>query len=1256
MKKSIVLILLVLLIAANLYNFTNPNTSRWSISDLHGFDYNDLPSEKASRAGSWEMHRQNASRNSFAEGMTAPNTNSTLWTYNTTNSNTGNGVYSSAAIVNDRIYIGSGEGKLYCLDLNTGEHYWNYSTLPGAWSHGQSCSPAFANGKLFVGNDFVPKLWCIDAVTGGKIWEFSTRAGGMAGIYSSPAVHEGKVYFGSENNKVFCLPVDDPSGNDIMDYSERIWDFSAPDKVWSSPAVANDRVYVGCGDSNSVGSNKLYCLYASNGTIDWVYPSRNDVQDVISTPVIMNGKVYFGASDNNVYALNANNGTKIWNYTTRDAVISSPVVAYDRIFIGSDDDRLYCLDAETGAKIWDYATGNDIWSSPSVADGKVYIASTDGTLYCLNATAGNAQVIWSYKITSKQYGVCSSPSIADGKLIIGGATGGDLGISKIYCFADVDNTAPTILNIYPEDQSIDVPTTVSLLINFSEPMDSSTVTTDNILLKDSAGDDVAGTIQYDDDASAATFIPASMLSRGETFTVTVLSTIKDASGLGLDGNENGLAEGSPLDDFSWGFTTSVNKPPVLSTPKISLMEGDLETDFEFSVIYTDLDNDTPEVLPAFIRVLIDDEQIGRAMTVDPNAPSHWRDGNRSNGERYLYTMQFSTYGQHNYQFKCSDGIDTDSSSIFDAPLVWYPHELSLVPDQTAIEDIDLILDLNDKIHDEDIDESDLNLSTNSSYATVEEYEIKFNYPNSFNYPSGRTHEIVEIRLFDSITGHNVTQDIRVNVTPINDAPWISGITDQQVNSGKEFVLNLTSYIGDEDNELSELEISTNSSFATVTGKEITLLYPINARIAMDHINITVFDGELYSRTNITIIVLLEGMPFILWSVPLQFAMEDVDLLVDMADYITPLGAYSVDDFEVEINSTFGAINGTNITFNYPNSFTYPIKRTHEFVTVNVSFGNYTESISFKIDVHPVNDGPVLSELTTPSSSFDDTPLYFGLKYFDSDGSDVPMVEVIINDLEYPMNYVRGDIHMAGGIYQLEMNLSAGEFSYYYKVDDLENTSNSVETSEIFSLSVKEHSGTDDDDDNDEETSDRESEGGIYIWLTIAGIVMIAMTVLVLLFVLKRRRKKDAVEKWDEEEDEMMSADNAGGKNELVRELVDLEDEREEVLVRLDRLSGRLEQLDWDYEDGYIDTWRYEMLVDKCLNGRDKLDDELAEIDDDIEYLEQELERAEHRKKSSKRQYGGRGDDDFEYSSYQEAGDRWDDDYDEDWMTDEYWDD
>ena len=48
---------------------------------------------------------------------------------------------------------------------------------------------------------------------------------------------------------------------------------------------------------------------------------------VESSPVVANGIVYIGSDDSSVYALNADNGGKLWSYPTGSAVVSSPAVA-----------------------------------------------------------------------------------------------------------------------------------------------------------------------------------------------------------------------------------------------------------------------------------------------------------------------------------------------------------------------------------------------------------------------------------------------------------------------------------------------------------------------------------------------------------------------------------------------------------------------------------------------------------------------------------------------------------------------------------------------------------------------------------------------------------------------------------------------------------------------------------------------------------------------------------------------------------------
>ncbi len=51
-------------------------------------------------------------------------------------------------IVGARVFIASGDGRLYALDVKTGEKLWEYEA-----GGGFTASPAVAQGRLVIGND-----------------------------------------------------------------------------------------------------------------------------------------------------------------------------------------------------------------------------------------------------------------------------------------------------------------------------------------------------------------------------------------------------------------------------------------------------------------------------------------------------------------------------------------------------------------------------------------------------------------------------------------------------------------------------------------------------------------------------------------------------------------------------------------------------------------------------------------------------------------------------------------------------------------------------------------------------------------------------------------------------------------------------------------------------------------------------------------------------------------------------------------------
>jgi len=118
-------------------------------------------------------------------------------------------VRSCPAVVDGKVYVGSYDGKVYCLNASAASmtpnerEIWNYPT----------CSPAVADGKVYVGSRD-NKTYCLDASTGAKIWSYTTGSA----VHSSPAVAGGKVYIGSLDGNIYAFGVHDVAITNVSPY------------------------------------------------------------------------------------------------------------------------------------------------------------------------------------------------------------------------------------------------------------------------------------------------------------------------------------------------------------------------------------------------------------------------------------------------------------------------------------------------------------------------------------------------------------------------------------------------------------------------------------------------------------------------------------------------------------------------------------------------------------------------------------------------------------------------------------------------------------------------------------------------------------------------------------------------------------------------------------------------------------------------------------------------------------------------------
>jgi hypothetical protein len=93
-------------------------------------------------------------------------------------------------------------------------------------------------------------------------------------------------------------------------------------------------------------------------------------------------------------ALDKATGRVAWRFTelrecVPEAYCSSPVVANGKVFFGWGEGCAYAMDAATGEKLWNGTLQGDIVASPAIAGGILYFVTIGGVVYAfpLNETA-----------------------------------------------------------------------------------------------------------------------------------------------------------------------------------------------------------------------------------------------------------------------------------------------------------------------------------------------------------------------------------------------------------------------------------------------------------------------------------------------------------------------------------------------------------------------------------------------------------------------------------------------------------------------------------------------------------------------------------------------------------------------------------------------------------------------------------------------------------------------------------------------------
>ncbi len=315
--------------------------------------------------------------------------------------------WTGMTLVGERLYVADVE-RVVVLDATSGEPGWGFPEDPQETRLGAfQITPAVDEKRVIVASQVPPAgflgspqniVWALDSNTGEELWRFDEASGEYV---EGGAIAQGLFVVGNSDGNVYALDVD--SGT-------RRWVFETGHRVWATPLIVSDTVYIGSMDRH------LYALNLSDGVKRWDFHAQGAFA---STPALRGDTLYIGAFDDRFYAIDARTGTERWHFSGQNWFWGNLAVHDNVVYAADVDGNVYAVDAESGQQIWHQALVDDRRQNEPVRAGPVlsedgsrlFVGTQNGTLYALDAADGF--VVWS----QDSEGQMLSQPVVDGSVV-----------------------------------------------------------------------------------------------------------------------------------------------------------------------------------------------------------------------------------------------------------------------------------------------------------------------------------------------------------------------------------------------------------------------------------------------------------------------------------------------------------------------------------------------------------------------------------------------------------------------------------------------------------------------------------------------------------------------------------------------------------------------------------------------------------------------------------------------------------------------
>lgn len=338
--------------------------------------------------------------------------------------------YNSPVIWGERIFVAGGNTKtraLFCYSLEDGSLLWqqdagSVAKLPEVTEDTGYSAPTLAVDQNQVYGIFASgQLLCLDH-QGQKVWTKNLPFPEILYGYASSLLLAGPIlvvqYDLDEKQVLYGF---------AAATGQELWKTQRESAVsWSSPVLLaeKDRYTLFTGGNSKAEGFELF-----SGRKLWENACLGG--EVACSAFAENGHFYFANSGALCGAFSAETGKLFWqNENVPMPDVASPIVADGVMYLFCSGGSVIALDAENGSELYEENFASGFYASPVLLEGKIVAVNMDGLLLLIQPSAEKWIQLATYESGRK---VLATPAFAKGKIILRSMT------NELICLEGTDD-------------------------------------------------------------------------------------------------------------------------------------------------------------------------------------------------------------------------------------------------------------------------------------------------------------------------------------------------------------------------------------------------------------------------------------------------------------------------------------------------------------------------------------------------------------------------------------------------------------------------------------------------------------------------------------------------------------------------------------------------------------------------------------------------------------------------------------------------